>query len=179
MNDAATGTPVFLRVEFSLVESVRRVVFLELAGLPARQRSVLAVAITRRLRDEHALRSGVEECYEAGELGALWGRSREWVVRTFFAAGTMPWGRIHRDGGGWLIPASVAEAYLAAHVPTEKVAAEKSAAHGCNRGGKDLQSRAGLESAAGRANGRFGRLDADRIEAVTVGTGGLAGVSGG
>lgn len=169
---------VFFQVECSTVESVRRVIFSELTGLSPQQQRLVAIRITRRLRDERWLRSAAEECYEAGELARLWGRSREWVVRTFCADGAMPWGAISRDGGGWLVPASVAEHYLAGHAPTEKVAGEKSARGGFGRGRKVFQKANG---AIGRA--RTVRLDegdsAGCADAASVGEAGFARIGGG
>lgn len=176
---ALTGSRPLLQVECSTVEQVRRVVFSELEGLTGPKRA-LAVRITRALRAGGWLRSSVEECFEAGELGQLWGRSREWVVRTFYAAGSMPWGEIARDGGGWLIPASVAEHYLAEHVPTEKVAPKKNGGNGFEGGRKDFQKgQAGKmrgERLAAHLETGERRQNARRTDATTTGNAGLSGI---
>lgn len=101
---------VLSRVEFSVVEDVRRALFLELEGLPERQRSKLALRLTAKLRDGGWLTSGVEQHFKAVETAALISRTPEFVVKQCKAG---RFGPVYRDDGGWLVPASGVQSWLA------------------------------------------------------------------
>ena len=91
----------------------RRAVFIALEGLEPRMRSKLAAAITERLREAGLLAQAIEQHYNAVQLGALLGRSDEHVMQLIRRGELAP---VSRDGRGWLIPASTALRYLAAHM---------------------------------------------------------------
>lgn len=55
----------------------------------------------------------IEQHYNATRVAALLGRCDEWVVRRIKAG---DFGPVSRDDGGWLIPASSVNRYLAKHV---------------------------------------------------------------
>lgn len=98
-----------VRVEFSTLEDVRRVLFLELALLPERQRADVARRITAKLRDGGWLATSVEQLYKASQVAGLVSRSCEHVVKECKAG---RFGTVYRDDGGWLIPASGVQAWL-------------------------------------------------------------------
>jgi hypothetical protein len=72
----------------------------------------MAAAVTERLREAGLLAQAVEQHYSAVQLGALLGRSDEYVMQLIRKGKLAP---VSRDGRGWLIPASTAVRYLAEH----------------------------------------------------------------
>ena len=101
-----------MRVEFSSVEDVRRVLFLELegAGLSQRERSRVAGVLTGKLRAAGLLAGSVEQHYSAVQVAALLNRGDDYVCRL---ARSGKFGPVMRDDGGWIIPASGVQAWLA------------------------------------------------------------------
>lgn len=101
-----------MRVQFSSLEDVRRVLFSALNGIvTSRQQSRLASVIAATLRDAGLLGSSVEQHYSAAQVASLLGRSPAWVVKH---AKLSHFGPVSWDDG-LLIPASGVNAYLDEH----------------------------------------------------------------
>jgi hypothetical protein len=100
-------------VRFSTLEETRAALFLELADLPPRQRSALAARITAQLRDRGLIQQSVEQHFNATQTGQLVSRSPEHIVKECKAG---RFGRVYRDDGGWLVPASGIQSWLACRI---------------------------------------------------------------
>ena len=102
-----------VQVEFGPVEEARRVVLAALgeAVSPA-QAARLASVVTARLRNAGLL-GGVERHYSAATTGLLLSRSPEHVVAQIKLG---RFGVCYRDDGGWLVPESGVQGWLAARV---------------------------------------------------------------
>lgn len=100
------------RVEFSLAEECRRAVVaaLEEAGIPRRPAGVAASRVVDRVRAAGLLHGDVERHYSARQVAELLGRSPAFVVGLIRAGALRP---VYRDGGGWMIPASAVNTWLA------------------------------------------------------------------
>ena len=99
-----------LRVVVSLREDARRRVFSILAGVSARERGRLASAVVDEFARAGFFNSGIEQHYSAADFARLVGRSRAYIVQQIEAGRIAP---AFRDRGGFLIPASAGERWLA------------------------------------------------------------------
>ncbi len=111
-DDSTLGVlPTATRVEvrFSSVDDVRALVFSELSVLPDRQRAAVANKLTSKLRSGGWLGASIEQHYKAVDAARLIGRCPEFVVKECKAG---RFGRVYRDDGGWLIPASGIQEWL-------------------------------------------------------------------
>lgn len=100
------------RIQLSTLDDARRVVLDLLDCVPERSRGRLAGQVVAALRDAGLLAASIEEHYSAAQVARFLGRSAEWVSDRARAG---DFGRVVRDDGGWLIPASGVQRYLDAH----------------------------------------------------------------
>jgi hypothetical protein len=101
------------RIAFAPVEDVR-VLFLRLLDfIPERKRAALAARLADALQARGLLSGGLQPHYTAVQVGQLLSRGPEWVAARVKAG---DFGPCSRDDGGWLIPASGVNAYLARRV---------------------------------------------------------------
>lgn len=114
-NSTCGALPVRVVVEFSAPASVRAAVFEILEDLPHRQRAKLANQIADRLRRAGLLACGIEQHLRAVDVARLLSRTPEFVVKEAKAGRLGP---VARDDGGWLIPASGVQSWLAARMIT-------------------------------------------------------------
>lgn len=113
------------RVQFGVVEDARRVALQALAAVPdARLRARLAGEVTTALREAGALAQAVEQHYNARQVAELIARCPDYVCAQAKAGA---FGPVMRDDGGWLIPASGVQAWLARRVFTGSRANEVAA----------------------------------------------------
>jgi hypothetical protein len=102
------------RVQFGVTEDARRAVFAALAPVEdARRRARLANEVTSALRAEDLLAQSVEQHYNARQVADLVSRHPDYIAAQAKAG---KFGPVMRDDGGWLIPASGVQAWLAARV---------------------------------------------------------------
>lgn len=119
----ATVSPPVTRVEvrFSPVEDIRRALFFELAILPDRQRAAVANRLAAKLRDDGWIAQSIEHHYKAVDAARLISRTPEYVVKECKAG---RFGRVYRDDGGWLIPASGIQQWLERRIFGSSLASE-------------------------------------------------------
>lgn len=122
LSTSSPASAQVVEVRFSSVQDVRAAIFSILDEFPARQRSKLASKLAALLRDGRWLADPVESYYNATSTAAKLGRSPEFIVKECKSG---RFGRVFRDDGGWLIPASGIESWLARRVYGEVVALEK------------------------------------------------------
>ena len=122
ISEPRTALAPVVEVRFSSANDVRAAIFLILDEFPARQRSKLASKVAALLRDGRWLADPVESHYNATSTAAKLGRSPEFIVKECKAG---RFGRVFRDNGGWLIPASGIEEWLAQRIYGDSEFAEK------------------------------------------------------
>lgn len=105
----AQRAPVRVEISFSALKDVRAALFLILDELPDRKRAALASKLAAMLRDGGWLADGIERHYKATSVAEKVSRSPEFIVKECKAG---RFGRVYRDDGGWLIPASGVQSWL-------------------------------------------------------------------